>query len=273
MGNLAKEYTDHNKNKILCPISAFRIFEINSWRNKLFSLNSVYKWLLFENRGITQRHHNNCDNITERMIRVIINQSWLIAVDGKSINFRDNKKGHDHDREYHVPRIVGGRAGPRVRGPRCCTSHWEARGFQALQRRAPESEQERAVPRRGASVVGCQWLIWRLYVYYDTRGRNTSSSLLANRSEKSAKPSRLRGAPHQVKRESLRASTEPVRQADRQTDRISTDQRSLRSRMIILAWCLFVIVSFLVAKNQAFLNAPIPVYTLEARLFESQASI
>lgn len=28
--------------------------------------------------------------------------------------------------------------------------------------------------------------------------------------------------------------------------------------MIVLAWCLFVIVSFLVAKNQAFLNAPIP---------------
>lgn len=137
------------------------------------------------------------------MTRVIINQSWLIAVDVKSINFRDYKKSHDHDREYHGPRIAGGRAGPRVRGPRCCTSHWEARGFQALQWRAPESEQERAVPRRGASVVGCQpWLIWRLYVYYDTRGRNTSSSLLTNRSEKSAKPSRLRGAPHQVKRES-----------------------------------------------------------------------
>lgn len=96
----------------------------------------------------------------------------------------------------------GGQAGLRARGPRC-TSHWEARGFQALQWRAPESEQERAVPRRGASVVGCQpWLIWRLYVYYDTRGRNTSSSLLANRSEKSAEPSRLRGAPHQVQRES-----------------------------------------------------------------------
>lgn len=47
------------------------------------------------------------------------------------------------------------------------------------------SRQERAVPRRGASVVGCQsWLIWRLYVYYDTPGRNTSSSLLANRSER-----------------------------------------------------------------------------------------
>lgn len=42
---------------------------------------------------------------------------------------------------------------------------------------------------RRVRVVGCQ-LIWRLYVYYDTRGTNTSSSLLANRSEKSAKPSR-----------------------------------------------------------------------------------
>lgn len=39
-------------------------------------------------------------------------------------------------------------------------------------------------------MVGCQpRLIWRLYVYYDAQGRNTSSSLLANWSEKSAKPS------------------------------------------------------------------------------------
>lgn len=200
-----------------------------------------------------------------------------------------------------IPRVVsatrGGRAGPRVRGPRCCTSHWEARGFQALQWRAPESEQGRAVPRRGAFVVGCQpWLIWRLYVYYDTRGRNTSSSLLANRSEKSAKPSRPRGASHQVQRES-RVPTRKIlffffsffflckqntfhratsieficvrdawKSRSARIDRASSTSWSAnghlywspRSRMIVLAWCLFVIVSFLVAKNQAFLNAPIP---------------
>lgn len=150
------------------------------------------------------------------MTKVIINQSWLIVVDVRNINFH-NKKLHDHDRKYHVPRVAsatrGGRSGGRgVRGPRCCTSHWEARGFQTLQWRAPESEQgARAVPRRGASVVGCQpWLIWRLYVYYDTRGRNTSSSLLANRSEKSAKPSRPRGAPHQTGERESRVPTRKI---------------------------------------------------------------
>ncbi|KAL6439365.1 hypothetical protein ACFW04_003900 [Cataglyphis niger] len=34
--------------------------------------------------------------------------------------------------------------------------------------------------------------------------------------------------------------------------------------MIVLAWCLFVIVSFLVAKNQAFLNAPIPAHAVSS---------
>lgn len=77
----------------------------------------------------------------------------------------------------------------------------ERRGFQALfsgahqraSRNGPSHDEAR--PWWGVSP----WLIWRLYVYYDTRGRNTSSSLLANRSEKSvAKPSRSRGAPHRV---------------------------------------------------------------------------
>ncbi|XP_024875006.1 uncharacterized protein LOC112456678 isoform X1 [Temnothorax curvispinosus] len=34
--------------------------------------------------------------------------------------------------------------------------------------------------------------------------------------------------------------------------------------MIVLAWCLFVIVSFLVASNQAFLNAPIPAHSVSS---------
>ncbi|KAL6260441.1 hypothetical protein P5V15_007967 [Pogonomyrmex californicus] len=34
--------------------------------------------------------------------------------------------------------------------------------------------------------------------------------------------------------------------------------------MIVLAWCLFVIVSFLVARNQAFLNAPIPAHAVSS---------
>lgn len=39
-------------------------------------------------------------------------------------------------------------------------------------------------------MVGCpSRLIWRLHVYYDAQGRSAGSSLLANWSEKSAKPS------------------------------------------------------------------------------------
>ncbi|XP_011865815.1 PREDICTED: uncharacterized protein LOC105560912 isoform X1 [Vollenhovia emeryi] len=34
--------------------------------------------------------------------------------------------------------------------------------------------------------------------------------------------------------------------------------------MIVLAWCLFIIVSFLVASNQAFLNAPIPAHAVSS---------
>ncbi|XP_011691804.1 PREDICTED: uncharacterized protein LOC105452427 isoform X2 [Wasmannia auropunctata] len=34
--------------------------------------------------------------------------------------------------------------------------------------------------------------------------------------------------------------------------------------MIVLAWCLFVIVSFLVASNQAFLNAPLPAHAVSS---------
>ncbi|XP_018361768.1 PREDICTED: uncharacterized protein LOC108760364 isoform X2 [Trachymyrmex cornetzi] len=34
--------------------------------------------------------------------------------------------------------------------------------------------------------------------------------------------------------------------------------------MIVLAWCLFVIVSFLVASNQAFLSAPLPAHTVSS---------
>lgn len=76
----------------------------------------------------------------------------------------------------------------------------ERRGFQALfsgahqrtSRNGPSHDEAR--PWWGVSP----WLIWRLYVYYDTRGRNTSSSLLANRSEKSAKLSRSRDAPRRV---------------------------------------------------------------------------
>lgn len=38
----------------------------------------------------------------------------------------------------------------------------------------------------------------------------------------------------------------------------------MRLKMIVLAWCLFVIISFLVASNQAFVNAPIAAHAVSS---------
>lgn len=236
------------------------------------------------------------------MTSVIINQSWLIAVDVKSINFRDYKKSHDRitfrvsrgderGRELgdHVVVLRTGRredfkhfSGAHQRASRNGPSHDEVRPWWGVSRGLSGDFMYITIPEVGTRAVHC-WLTGRRSrrsrVVCAARHTKWNGSHVCRR-EKSFSFSLVfsffflkRNIFHRAigieftcvrrvrdawKSHKVRASTEPVRQADRQTDRISTDQRSLRSRMIVLAWCLFVIVSFLVAKNQAFLNAPIP---------------
>ncbi|XP_076386903.1 uncharacterized protein LOC143264292 [Megachile rotundata] len=127
---------------------------------------------------------------------------------------RDISMCDTEERRYNVPRITqsnDSRPGSNRRHGNTCRGtrrSWQCdRGLEKKKRISSSSiENERAsergnTERRGTVqlVVGYQpRLIWRLYVYYDAQGRNTNSSLLANWSEKSAKPSPSLTAPLNV---------------------------------------------------------------------------
>jgi len=115
-----------------------------------------------------------------RMTSVIINQSWLIAVDVKSINFRDYKKSHDRitfrvsrgderGRELgdHVVVLRTGRredfkhfSGAHQRASRNGPSHDEVRPWWGVSRGLSGDFMYITIPEVGTRAVHC-WLTGR----------------------------------------------------------------------------------------------------------------